>query len=150
MLFFLARVPESANTSTPFLLHFKRVCIDPLETTNSVDVTITNILEGRVEYEPIPTLHEASGATRTATGGAGGTGGGGVRNRGGGGELGKGGGLFGSSSVLVAMQRQLSLEDRKKQFIETAKRCVTAALCVFDGVHLVFAFRRYIEKHKLN
>lgn len=76
--------------------------------TRNVDITITNLLEGHVKYEPIPTLQEVTAASSHP-------------NRSGGGGGGGGGGVTVSRSFSSA-QRQLSLEERKKNLLEQARR----------------------------
>ena len=75
--------------------------------TRNVDITITNLLEGHVKYDPIPTLQEVTAASNHP-------------NRSGGGG-GGGGGVTVSRSFSSA-QRQLSLEERKRNLLEQARR----------------------------
>lgn len=77
--------------------------------TRNVDITITNLLEGHVKYDPIPTLQEVTAASSRP-------------NRSGGGGGGGGGGGVTVSRSLSSAQRQLSLEERKRNLLEQARR----------------------------
>lgn len=90
--------------------------------THSVDQTITNILDGRVKFTSIPTLHEATGGGNVRVG---------AGNRSGSGDQGREpkleSGLFGgrkSRSAHLSLQRHMSLEERKKLLLEQARRYI--------------------------
>ncbi len=120
--------PLSLASSTRPLLPVK---------TNSVDVTISNFLEGKVQYNPVPTLQEATTSqqhsstapvrprtthTKQSVAPKSSAGNGGVTQRRSSGP--KKPSLFsaGSSPALASMQRQLSLEERKRNLLEQARR----------------------------
>ena len=73
--------------------------------TRNVDITITNLLEGHVKYDPIPTLQEVTAASSRP-------------NRSGGG----GRGSVTVSRSFSSAQRQHSLEERKRNLLEQARR----------------------------
>ena len=72
-----------------------------------MDQTITNILEGRVQYNSVPTLQEAATESRASGKGS------------------PASSLFGGSkarSSRLSLQRQMSLDDRKKLLLEQARK----------------------------
>ena len=82
--------------------------------TQSVDVTITNFLEGRVKYQPVATHYPSSSGGSRKTGGA---------KKSGGSEL------FGSkakntNTASLSAQRQLTFEERKRTLLEQARKYV--------------------------
>ncbi len=82
--------------------------------TKSVDMTITNIIEGRVKYTSIPTLHETTdGGASISTGASVSSG------------RSSSSSLFGGSrsrSAHLSLQRQLSLDERKKLLLEQSRK----------------------------
>ncbi len=81
--------------------------------TRSVDMTITNIIEGRVKYTSIPTLHETTDRASVSSG----------ANVSGG--VSSSSSLFGGSrsrSVHLSLQRQMSLDERKKLLLEQSRK----------------------------
>ncbi|XP_064382937.1 lipid droplet-regulating VLDL assembly factor AUP1-like isoform X2 [Halichondria panicea] len=84
-----------------------------LLSTRSVDMTITNIIEGRVKYTSIPTLHETTDRASVSSG----------ANVSGG--VSSSSSLFGGSrsrSVHLSLQRQMSLDERKKLLLEQSRK----------------------------
>ena len=97
--------------------------------TKNVDMTITNFLEGRIKYTPIPNLYETTAARlRKRATKSGGTANSGPTKPTVGKQSSSGGreGLFDSkgstTSISSAKQRQLSLEEKKKLLIENARK----------------------------
>ena len=98
--------------------------------TRSVDATIASLLDGRVQYDAIPTLHDSlrpgtTATTNTSTTGATQT----------------------KRKKLTIKDCHRSFEERKKSLLEHAKRY----LLLLPGVHndnFIF-LRRYIEKYGL-
>ena len=103
----------------PLSINFLFLFFLPTVSTHSVDQTITNILEGRVKYTPIPTLHEAT-SVRSGAGDS-------VMSKS---QVSQS--LFGgnkSRSAHLSQQRQMSLDDRKKLLFEQARRQVLLLNC---------------------
>lgn len=105
--------------------------------TQSVDVTITNLLEGVIAYDalppPQPKTHTSTPLSHTHS-------------------------LKSSdlrprkyySPAMETMQRQLSLDERKKQLLENARRYEPPVCPLRCNVTGLFLHRHYIEKHGLN
>ena len=68
--------------------------------TNDVDATITNLLEGRVKYTPSSPSTTAAGASKSTAASQ----------------------LFKRKVPSSSTQRQLSLEERKKELLQNARR----------------------------
>jgi hypothetical protein len=86
-------------------------------------MTITNFLEGRVKYNPIPNLYETTTASLRKRATKSGTNASTANPKA---KKTSEGGLFGSktstTSISSAKQRQLSLEEKKKLLIENARK----------------------------
>ena len=95
--------------------------------TRSVDVTIASLLDGRVQYDAIPTLHDSLRPATTNTP------------------------ITGTTQTkrkkLTIKDCHRTFEERKQSLLENAKRyfTVVAEYCFYDLLFL----RRYIEKYGL-
>ena len=98
-------IPAEAGSNSWANVHVGLIMVflSLLVKTRNVDVTITNILEERVRYDPIPTFHELTAASSNS-------------NRGGGSTV------VSRKTNFSSVQRQLSLEERKRNLLEQARR----------------------------